>query len=75
MLRNLVDQYEALALPHAEDGSPAARQRMEDLAYTLCISTDTRDVDAALAVARQQLTLTASALPASLESVSHGAAL
>jgi hypothetical protein len=54
VLRNLVDQYEALALLHAEDGSAAARQRMDDVAYSLCVATGTRDIDAALATARRQ---------------------
>jgi hypothetical protein len=31
------------------------RQRMEDVAYTLCVSTGTCDVDAALIAARHQL--------------------
>lgn len=56
VLRNLVEQYETLALLHAETGGVEARQRMEDVAYTLCVSTGTRDVDSALAAARRQLT-------------------
>jgi hypothetical protein len=55
VLRNLVEQYEALRALHAEDGDPQARARMDDVAYTLCVSTGTRDTDAALAVAYQQL--------------------
>ncbi|WP_225805205.1 DUF5133 domain-containing protein [Streptomyces sp. NK15101] len=54
VLRNLIEQYEAL-LPRAEDGSAEARRRMEDLTYTLCVSTGTRDIDTALATARRQL--------------------
>jgi hypothetical protein len=54
-LQNLVDQYEALAALHAEQGGTRARQRMEDVAYTLCVSTETEDVDSALASARQRL--------------------
>ncbi|MEU6810113.1 DUF5133 domain-containing protein [Streptomyces sp. NPDC046831] len=55
VLRNLVEQYEALVVLHAERGGVQAQQRMEDVAYTLCVSTGTRDVDDALAAARRQL--------------------
>ncbi|MFF0201346.1 DUF5133 domain-containing protein [Streptomyces sp. NPDC005017] len=55
VLQNLIRQYEALRLLHAEEGSEAVRQRMEDVAYTLCVSTGTRDVDAALIAARHRL--------------------
>ncbi len=55
VLRNLLEEYEALASLHAETGAAQARQRMEDVAYTLCVSTATQDVDSALAAARQQL--------------------
>lgn len=55
VLRNLVGEYEALAVLHAENGSPQVRQRMNDLAYTLCVSTGTRDIDTALVAARHRL--------------------
>ena len=55
VLRNLIEQYDTLRVLHAEDGSEGVRQRMADLAYTLCVSTGTRDVDAALVTARHQL--------------------
>jgi hypothetical protein len=55
VLRNLVEQYEALRVLHAQDGDPEARARMDDVAYTLCISTGTRDTAAALSAAYQQL--------------------
>jgi len=55
VLMNLVEQYETLRILHAEKGSPEVRQRMDDVAYTLCVSTGTRDIDAALNVARQQV--------------------
>ncbi|MEU6705005.1 DUF5133 domain-containing protein [Streptomyces wuyuanensis] len=55
VLDNLVEQYETLRLLHAEDGSEAVRRRMEDVAYTLCVSTGTSDVDAALIAARFHL--------------------
>ncbi|MEU1350955.1 DUF5133 domain-containing protein [Streptomyces sp. NPDC005776] len=55
MLRSLIEQYEALQVLHAQAGTTEAQQRMDDVAYTLCVSTGTRDVDAALIAARHQL--------------------
>jgi hypothetical protein len=52
VLGNLTRQYETLALLGAEKGGPEVRQRMDDIAYTLCVSTGTTDVDAALIAAR-----------------------
>ncbi|MEU6281049.1 DUF5133 domain-containing protein [Streptomyces sp. NPDC047028] len=56
VLRDLIDEYESLAALHASaaDGE-RVRQRMEDVAYTLCVSTGTRDIDAALTAARRRL--------------------
>ncbi|MFI9244043.1 DUF5133 domain-containing protein [Streptomyces sp. NPDC053086] len=55
VLRNLIEQYDTLRILHAEDGSAEVRQRMDDIAYTLCVSTGTQDIDAALIAARHQL--------------------
>ncbi|MFF5771998.1 DUF5133 domain-containing protein [Streptomyces californicus] len=55
VLRNLVEQYEVLRVLHADSGSAEARQRMDDVAYTLCVSTGTADVDSALVAARHRL--------------------
>ncbi|MEV7128123.1 DUF5133 domain-containing protein [Streptomyces sp. NPDC093260] len=56
VLRDLIEQYEALAALHAADAeSDQVRQRMQDVAYTLCVSTGTQDVDAALIAARHHL--------------------
>ncbi|MFD3439483.1 MULTISPECIES: DUF5133 domain-containing protein [unclassified Streptomyces] len=55
VLKNLIDRYETLRTLHAETGSARVRQRMDDIAYTLCVSTGTRDVTAALIAARRQL--------------------
>ncbi|MEU6623012.1 MULTISPECIES: DUF5133 domain-containing protein [Streptomyces] len=55
VLRNLIEQYETLEVLRAENGSDEVRRRMDDLAYTLCVSTGTRDVDAALIAARHRL--------------------
>ncbi|MET7600315.1 DUF5133 domain-containing protein [Streptomyces sp. NPDC004082] len=58
-LRKLVEEYEALADQEAADAVGRPGQRAQDLAYTLCVSTGTRDVRRALAAARQQLAATA----------------
>ncbi|NEC67730.1 DUF5133 domain-containing protein [Streptomyces sp. SID9727] len=56
VLRDLIESYEALAAVGAgEADSARVRQRMDDIAYTLCVSTGTRDIDAALIAARHQL--------------------
>lgn len=51
VLRKLVDEYEALC----DTGSPETRAQERDLAYTLCVSTGTRDVNQALQTARRWL--------------------
>ncbi|WP_405697756.1 DUF5133 domain-containing protein [Streptomyces sp. NBC_01185] len=55
VLRNLVEQYDTLRILQAENGDGEVQQRMDDIAYTLCVSTGTRDIDAALVAARHQL--------------------
>lgn len=53
-LRQLVTEYEALT---ANDGDETAStcRRLADLAYTLCVSTGTRDITDALETARSYL--------------------
>ncbi|MFH8468626.1 DUF5133 domain-containing protein [Streptomyces sp. NPDC017991] len=51
-LRKLVGEYEALVAQQAGSGAVKAGQRAQDLAYTLCVSTGTRDVNLALKKAR-----------------------
>ncbi|MEU0119273.1 DUF5133 domain-containing protein [Streptomyces bobili] len=48
VLRTLVDEYEVTTA----SGSPEDETRAQDLAYTLCVSTGTREVTRALEVAR-----------------------
>ncbi|MET9146248.1 DUF5133 domain-containing protein [Streptomyces sp. NPDC004042] len=55
VLKNLIEQYETLRALHAEDSTEEVRRRMEDVTYTLCVSTGTRDIDAALVAARHRL--------------------
>lgn len=61
VLKNLLEQYETLRALHAEQGSKETLRRLEDVSYTLCVSTGTRDIDAALAAARHRLAATAPA--------------
>ncbi|MGW5736660.1 MULTISPECIES: DUF5133 domain-containing protein [Streptomyces] len=56
VLRKLMSQYEEMRALHEQGRSAEARQGMEDLAYTLCVCTGTREVQAALTAARQRLT-------------------
>ncbi|AOP47564.1 DUF5133 domain-containing protein [Streptomyces lydicus] len=55
ILRDLVKQYEELRARNTERSSSETRRRTEDLSYTLCVSTGTRTVEAALAFAADQL--------------------
>ncbi|GGU06825.1 DUF5133 domain-containing protein [Streptomyces violascens] len=55
VLRELLDEYTALRALEASEGSEATRQRLDDVAYTLCVSTGTRDIDAAVIAARHRL--------------------
>ncbi|MEV7194586.1 DUF5133 domain-containing protein [Streptomyces sp. NPDC093510] len=55
VLKDLIEEYETLRMLHAESGTEQARQRMDDVAYTLCVATGTRDIDAALVAGRHQL--------------------
>lgn len=55
VLSGLVDRYWALSVLSAEHGTAEARDRLEDVAATLCVATGTSDVHAALAAARYRL--------------------
>ncbi|MEU0220522.1 DUF5133 domain-containing protein [Streptomyces sp. NPDC006265] len=55
VLRRLVDEYEALAAAETARGPAELNPRARDLAYTLCVSTGTRDVKRALEAAHQWL--------------------
>lgn len=55
VLRNLLEQYETLTALQAQDPSAEVRRRMDDVTYTLCVSTGTRDIDAAVTAARHRL--------------------
>ncbi|MEU5211507.1 DUF5133 domain-containing protein [Streptomyces sp. NPDC020742] len=55
VLQGLVQEYRTLEALQAERGGTEVRRRMDDLAYTLCTSTGTRDVQAALIAACHHL--------------------
>lgn len=55
VLRNLLEEYASLELLQAREGSPEVRRRVDDVVYTLCVSTGTSDVVSALTVARQHV--------------------
>ncbi|MGW2997401.1 DUF5133 domain-containing protein [Streptomyces sp. NPDC001193] len=55
VLARLVEEYEMeVRLQTAGPHAPVRRQ-LEDVVYTLCVSTGTRDIDAALTAARERL--------------------
>ncbi|WP_329181009.1 MULTISPECIES: DUF5133 domain-containing protein [unclassified Streptomyces] len=57
VLRNLVERYESLSDDtDGTDGTdPRVDQQLRDTAYTLCVSTGTREIGAALAAARARI--------------------
>ncbi|MBK3574519.1 DUF5133 domain-containing protein [Streptomyces sp. MBT65] len=55
VLKDLVERYETLCARHTENGGATARRQMDDVAYTLCVSTGTRTVEDALDAARRRL--------------------
>ncbi|MDF6022911.1 DUF5133 domain-containing protein [Streptomyces sp. JH34] len=54
-LRNLVKRYETLRSIHARLGTPESRRQLDDVSYTLCVTTGTRAVPDALAAAAARL--------------------
>lgn len=66
ILRNLVEEYKALRSLRTEEESIEARRQLEDVTYTLCVSTGTRTAEAALIVAEQQLATALADAPASV---------
>ena len=57
VLRRLVEEYETALAEEAERGGGAS-PRAQDLAYTLCVSTGTRNVARALEAAHRLLAAT-----------------
>ncbi|MGW8379038.1 DUF5133 domain-containing protein [Streptomyces sp. ODS28] len=55
VLQSLLGQREALTLLREQGDGPELRQQVEDVEYTLCVSTGTREVAGALETARRRL--------------------
>ncbi|MER5258793.1 MULTISPECIES: DUF5133 domain-containing protein [unclassified Streptomyces] len=55
ILRDLVEQYGTLTVLQAEQGTQEIRRQLEDVTYTLCVSTGTHTAEAALIAAEEQL--------------------
>ncbi|MGI5484286.1 DUF5133 domain-containing protein [Streptomyces lavendofoliae] len=59
VLRELVARYESLCTASQELAlAPDLKRRLDDVAYTLCVTTGTRQLDHALAAARARLAAT-----------------
>ncbi|MEU5716449.1 DUF5133 domain-containing protein [Streptomyces sp. NPDC020403] len=54
-LWNLVKRYESLRSAHARLGTSESSRRLDDVSYTLCVTTGTRTVADALLAAEAQL--------------------
>ncbi|MET9959953.1 DUF5133 domain-containing protein [Streptomyces sp. NPDC006326] len=54
VLNSLLERYERLRVMYAEGGSSEVRQRMDDIARTLCTFTGTKDFDSALLAVRSR---------------------
>ncbi|MFG3506598.1 DUF5133 domain-containing protein [Streptomyces sp. NPDC047821] len=62
VLRELVARYESLCTASQELAlAPDLKRRLDDVTYTLCVTTGTRHLDQALAAARARLAATATA--------------
>jgi hypothetical protein len=61
VLRRLVEEYESARAEDAETGTGRVGPRAQDLAYTLCVSTGTRDIRQALDAAHAMLAATSEA--------------
>lgn len=60
VLRELVARYESLCTASQELAlAPDLKRRLDDVTYTLCVTTGTRQLDQALAAARARLAATA----------------
>ncbi|MEW2447241.1 DUF5133 domain-containing protein [Streptomyces parvulus] len=74
VLRALVERYEAAAASEPVDPTGGPGPTARDLEYTLCVSTGTRDVRAALETARRLLAASAPAATAPVASAVTGQA-
>lgn len=56
VLRELVQRYEALLAGRTAATRQERQRELDDVSYTLCVSTGTRSVEEALALARERIT-------------------
>ncbi|MEU9984531.1 DUF5133 domain-containing protein [Streptomyces sp. NPDC050856] len=61
VLRELVTRYESLSAAQGPAAGPELQRRLDDVSYTLCVTTGTRQVEHALAAARARLAVAAPA--------------
>ncbi|MEU6852904.1 DUF5133 domain-containing protein [Actinacidiphila alni] len=75
VLRELLERYERLSAQSPDVlAEPRIGDLLRDTAYTLCVTTGTRDIDAALAAARTRLAGAAkAAVPAPAPAPESGA--
>ncbi|WP_341483519.1 DUF5133 domain-containing protein [Streptomyces longhuiensis] len=55
ILQKLLEQYKTLLALETENGTVPLRRELDDVTYTLCVSTGTLTIKAALTAAQQQL--------------------
>jgi hypothetical protein len=55
VLKDLIEQYEMLQDSRARNDTPDTARRIDDVSYTLCVLNGTRDLEAALAAARERV--------------------
>ncbi|MFD4630857.1 DUF5133 domain-containing protein [Streptomyces sp. NPDC058284] len=55
ILDGLLNTYATLRARQAAEDSAEIRRRLDDVSYTLCVSTGTRNVEAAIEAATAQL--------------------
>ncbi|MFJ2738750.1 DUF5133 domain-containing protein [Streptomyces sp. NPDC087440] len=51
VLRTLLTRYAENRFAHAQNPTPESRQALDDVTYTLCVTTSTKSIEAALASA------------------------
>ncbi|MEU6394037.1 MULTISPECIES: DUF5133 domain-containing protein [unclassified Streptomyces] len=57
ILRSLLSRYATARVQLVENDTLANRRLLEDVAYTLCVTTGTREIEDALATAERFLTV------------------
>ncbi len=55
VLRQLLAHYEELRTQVDDEAAPEVHRELLDTIYTLCVSTGTREIEAAVSIAREYL--------------------